>query len=150
MNNSLIEEVAKGDLNKVKELLKKGADINFVSEIGYTALHGCSISNYIDIAKLLISSNANIEAVVSKYGFTPLHFAAQEGNFEIVKLLVEAGANVNAKDNIGNGPLFRAGNKEIIGKYLIDNGADITMENEYGISPLNAPAMAYNYIKNLN
>jgi ankyrin repeat protein len=147
-NEQLFNSIQAGNLDQIQSLLNDGADINFIGEMGVTPLfYACKNSN-IKIIKFLLNNGASIDLQIKDSGFTPLHFAAQEGQFDILKLLVESGANVNAKDDWGNGPLWRAGNKIEIGKYLISKGADPKMENNSGISPYNSEAVAYEYIKN--
>jgi len=149
MEEELIQATAQNDLNKVKELVDKGVDINYVGNVGYACLHGASISGYAEIVEFALKSNASPNIVSKDSGFTPLHFAAQEGHKEIVQLLIDHQADVNAKDAYGNSPLWRAGNKEEIGLLLIQHGADMHQENNYDKSPANSPAMAYQYLKQL-
>ena len=58
-----------------------------------------------EIAKILISNGANINAVDDS-GETPLHKASAKGHLNIVKLLVNNGANVNAQAKDGCTPLY--------------------------------------------
>lgn len=68
---------------------------------------------------------------------TPLCVAISKGDIASVRKFIEYGANVNEKSN-GMTPLMvaaRYNNVEII-KLLIDNGADVTLENENGFDAL--------------
>ncbi|MGJ6125668.1 ankyrin repeat domain-containing protein [Mycolicibacterium sp. Y3] len=73
-------------------------------------------------------------------GLTPLHMAAINKNYDAAKALLEAGAQVDLQDKWGNTSLWRA----VFGKdgtlplveLLIHYGADPTIENESGNSPL--------------
>ncbi len=146
LNIDLLEATALNNYEKVVSLLKEGADPNYVGEQGYAPLHGASISGYNNIAEALITHGADINMHSGDGGFTALHFASLEGHLKIVELLVNAKADVNAKDDWGNGPLFRAGKNELIGTLLMDNGADPYMENNYGVSPKNSGAVAFEYL----
>lgn len=135
------------DLAQIESLIKNGVDINSNGTIGVSPLfYACQKEN-VEAIQLLLSHGASVDLPIEESGFTPLHYAAQEGLMNIVEILVQAGANVNATDNWGNGPLWRAGNKAQIGNYLVSKGADPNMKNNSGVSPLNSPAVAYEYLK---
>ncbi|WP_158010123.1 ankyrin repeat domain-containing protein [Hymenobacter glacialis] len=73
-------------------------------------------------------------------GWTALHFAAQSHDVEVAKKLLRAGATVDTQDSYGNTPLWRAtfesrGRGEMI-KFLLANGANATLKNHSGSSPL--------------
>ncbi|RSN68323.1 ankyrin repeat domain-containing protein [Candidatus Korarchaeum cryptofilum] len=100
LNRDLLKAAARGDLEKVRELLDKCADVNARDEFGCTPLrHAATIGN-IDIVKFLVERGADIDAK-DKFGFTPLHCATSGGHLDIVKFLVERGADVNARDEDG-------------------------------------------------
>ena len=71
-------------------------------------------------------------------GWTALHFAAQENSPEIIELLAGSKANLNIQEENGRTPLFIAifnrNDKSAI--TLLENGADITVNNNYGVSPM--------------
>ncbi len=58
--NPLVFAAENGDLNKVKELINSGTDINSRDEKGYTALRRASAEGYIEIVKFLISKGAYV------------------------------------------------------------------------------------------
>jgi ankyrin repeat protein len=86
---------ADGDLNKVKELLQKGFDVNVFDEnLSFTPLHYAVKGNHIEVAKYLISVGADVNAhQLEKIGETPLGEVAANCTYEIAELLVKAGAN---------------------------------------------------------
>lgn len=61
-----------------------------------TPLHIASNWNKIEIAKLLISKGAKVNAR-DRSGWTSLHWASFEGGAEVVELLISKGAEKNAK-----------------------------------------------------
>jgi ankyrin repeat protein/serine/threonine protein kinase len=142
-NKELLEASEKGDVEKVKELLKEGANINAKNKFGYTPLHVVADRGHIEIVKLLIEHGADVNAKDNIFGHTPLHKAAYNGHIEIVKLLIEHGADVNAKDIIiGVTPLHYAAYKahiEIV-KLLIEHGADVNAKDTVGFTPLHDAA----------
>jgi ankyrin repeat protein len=95
-----------GNLEVVKFLLDKGADINAVSKNQFSAspLQGAAAFHKIDLARFLIDRGANVNCCAAE-GEGPLHEAAGSGQIELAKLLLDHGANINARDNKGNTPL---------------------------------------------
>jgi ankyrin repeat protein len=100
----LIYAIEANDKKTVEYLIKKGADINLISQVyGGTKIRGQGV--------LL--------------NLTPLLIATEKGNKEISELLIKNGADVNAKNAWGETPLSLAkkrGYKEIVA-LLIANGA---------------------------
>ncbi|XP_021695049.1 uncharacterized protein LOC110674850 [Aedes aegypti] len=98
-----------------------------------TPLHTAAYNGYIEMVKLLIDHNVNIDTK-DDAGRTPLHRASRNGHHEVVKLLIDNGANVNTTDNEGWTPLHyasRNGQLEVV-KLLIDNGANVDTKNARG------------------
>lgn len=142
------------DLTGLKAVLRAGgnlASLNLNEELGNAAFFG-----HWKICDFLIRNGADVKARVNHTNETPLHSAlAKAGRpyyFYVVKLLVEKGANVNAKTspNVETGafmrdvrtkgetPLHRAAayaDEKTIA-YLIENGADKTIKDANGNSPL--------------
>lgn len=89
---ALQKAVHKGDVNKVQDLLDKGADIN---EWNFgTALIYAASENRLEIAKLLIDKGADMNAL-GKNGWTALGCAAAEGYGDMVDLLIGKGADID-------------------------------------------------------
>ena len=98
LNNQLRDACWNGNLEKVKSLREKGADMNAKSQCGSTLLHWACHSGKLEIAKYLIEKGADVNAK-DKEGATPFHYACRYGNLELVKYLVEEhGVDVNAKN----------------------------------------------------
>ena len=143
-------------------LIKHGININAQDENGNTALMFLSLSKYIyDIntinsAKLLIKSGADVN-LKNNGGMTALMNASAVGSDELVELLINAGARVNEVDNDGRTAIFYAcrgydvcsfyinynsfygysfsESVEVV-KFLIDNGADVNLKNNGGMTAL--------------
>ena len=122
--------VQTGDINQVKILISKGADVNSKGDSRRTPLHLTAITGSKDIAELLIANGAKLNAKSDlPVGLTPLHWAIVSGHKDIVELLISKGADVNKIDNYGITPLHSAvivGNKEIV-DILIAKGADLNI-----------------------
>ncbi|RZZ89220.1 ankyrin repeat domain-containing protein [Pseudoxanthomonas winnipegensis] len=98
MDDDLVDAFYQRDINRMKELIAAGADVNALDgdEMQSALLHSAAYFGFTDRARLLIEAGAdlNIENI-GKY--TPLHIAVQNGSIEIAAMLVDAGADVEAR-----------------------------------------------------
>ena len=119
--------------SSVRLLIEAGADVNAVSEAGYTPLQDADA----ECTELLIKAKADIEKADSQGG-TPLASAARWGDKEKVALLIKAGAEVNTTDNDGWTPLSWAAwfGYEEIAEQLIKAGADVNKKDKNGEGPI--------------
>ena len=91
---------------------------------------------HMEIAELLITKDADVDAKEDIYGRTPLYYPAWKGHKEIAELLIAEGADVNAKDgDEDRTPLHNGGsgrpNKEVA-ELLITEGADVNAKRDNG------------------
>ena len=129
----LKEAVKRNNFQDVHELIANGIDINEVSKaLQQTLLHLAAGLGHDQIAELLISNGANIDAKDLK-GSTPLHYAVGHNRIKTVKSLIENGANIHALTSLEVTPLDLAVSLELavfkcrtdIIRLLIENGADV-------------------------
>src|SRR5687768_14649938 len=92
----LIKAVESNNLNKVTELLKE-INANYSNGI-ITPLHIAVKNGNIEIAKLLIKSNANLN-IKDTSGNTPLNLAIKCKNLDLVKELIKAGTDLTEANN---------------------------------------------------
>jgi ankyrin repeat protein len=127
------------DLNVVKDLINKGADVNLVeNEFQNSALFMSISKNKIEISKYLINNGANVN-LLNIYNENVLFWAVVHKNYELVELLCNKGCNINIFNNKGQHPLFLAiKSKEYeIVKILIKYKANLEMkETIYEDTPL--------------
>ena len=105
---SVAAATKRGDLEKLRSLLAQGADVDSALGDGMTGLHWAARGGNADIAELLITSGANLEATTRIGANTPLHVAAKAGRGHVVATLVEAGSDANAITTTGAAPLHFA------------------------------------------
>lgn len=67
---------------------------------GWTPLHSAAQGNAVDVAKLLLKANANVDEV-SHLGETPLMVAARFGKIDVLELLLDEKADKTLKDDKG-------------------------------------------------
>jgi ankyrin repeat protein len=107
IDKELIKASEYNYLEKVKQLLEEGADVNAKDDFGKTALMWACEYGYKEIAELLIEKGADLNAQ-DKYGLTALIYATKWSQKEVVKLLLEKGADMNIKDKDGRTALWYA------------------------------------------
>ena len=106
------------DLQSFKILLEAGADANlFDGPIRLHALDYAAMQGRAEVAEMLLSHGARVNANDNIYSKTPLHFAIApcladvpclsdaSGHQEVIEVLIAHGADVNAKDAQGLTPL---------------------------------------------
>lgn len=119
---------SKPDIDVVKLLLDKGAEVNFENISGKTPIFYCNFSYSIELLTLLIKYRADIKHT-DKYNNTLLHddfFYYYDDNFEeYLKMLISFGIDINAENNVSHTPLFLCKNKKIQ-NILIKYGAIVS------------------------
>ena len=85
-----------GNLNRVKLLIERGADVNAEDKNGLTVLHFAAKSGNLKLVKWLVEKGLDVNSK-NVHGGTILHDAARSGNMELVRWLVGKGLDVNAK-----------------------------------------------------
>ena len=135
----LMYACSNGDLNVVKDIVMKGANLNATESVyGNSALFFAMCFKHYDIAKYLINAGADVN-IVNKDLETILSGAIDYNLFDFVELLCRKGINVNLVNNQSYTPIFLAianGYYEIT-KLLIKYGADLEVkEKVFGDTPL--------------
>jgi ankyrin repeat protein len=134
----------RGDIEKAKDLLQNGYDVNIRDEFGQTALIVAAEDCDLEMVKLLLAHGADVN-LQEKDGYTALmaaienQFWTEEDNeeqynaaLEIVKMLLKHGAHVNLKNEENYTALMIALDNSYleIAKLLLKNGAKITNEEQ--------------------
>lgn len=146
VNGELYDAVSAGQAKKVRELLRKKADVNYSESIrlaggGYvdewTPLMTAAISGNLRIVKMLVKSGAWVNYMNSHVA-NALWLAANGGHLDVVKYLVKHGAYVNNQDKDNITPLMIAtisGYTDVV-KYLLASSADVNLRHKDGDSSL--------------
>ncbi|KAF1798678.1 ankyrin repeat-containing domain protein [Mucor lusitanicus] len=109
----IFSSTSSGSLEKVKDLVERGADVNHRDNAGWAPLHEAALKGQYEIAEYLIQAGA----IVNVRGFeddTPLHDACSYGYADCVKLLVESGADVYALNTDKQRPIDLCDDKACI------------------------------------
>ena len=88
-NDRLLIAAKNGDINSVKVLIERGADVDARNWLGRTALHEAVLYKHIEIAKMLIEKGADVDAKDID-GWTAQEIAMKNGHYQIVELIKNA------------------------------------------------------------
>lgn len=146
VNGELFDAAQVGDSEKVLELIRKKADVNYsetipVTEGGdverWTPLMSAAAAGNMSIVKQLVNAGAWINYMNSKF-FNALWLASINGHLEVVKLLVANGAYVDNQSDDEMTPLMNAatyGHYDVA-KYLVTRKAKLNLVHKDGDSAL--------------
>ncbi|XP_055848375.1 alpha-latrotoxin-Lhe1a-like [Episyrphus balteatus] len=115
-----------GDVDILKVLIGKGADVNAKTKDGWTAVHFATHEVQIEFLEYLLNNGANIDAK-EENGSTALHIAAKSDYHDFVELLLKYGADIDATDDSGRTALYHAkkeGNDRVV-RTLLEFGCDL-------------------------
>ena len=101
--NDLGGAASAGNLEKIREWLKKGANINGKYDKDFTPLHWAATMNQVDAIQLLADEGADLNAR-DGHKSTPLLLAAFFGQAQSVDLLLQRGADPTLKNKDGSIP----------------------------------------------
>lgn len=144
-NDELLEAVEAGELSRVQQLVRDGANVNARTRAGLTALSLAVIRGHDAIALWLIQQGASLDARdrsgdrQQQYpGYSPVHYAAIYGRTAVLKAMLDQGVSVNLRDRNGYTLLMLAsenGHLETV-KLLLQRGADPNLRSATGETAL--------------
>ncbi|CAD5112184.1 DgyrCDS1418 [Dimorphilus gyrociliatus] len=139
VNEDLVKSAANGDSQKVEDILTRKcpeADVNGVFA-GHTALQAASQNGHLDVIKVLIKYNVDLE-VEDKDGDRSIHHAAFGDEPLAIELLYSAGCDLNSRNKRRQTALHIAVNKGHIGvvKMLLKLSCHPSLQDIEGDAPL--------------
>jgi ankyrin repeat protein len=136
----------RGDVERVRELLREGADVNAAQGDGMTALHWAAERGDAELARMLLYAGANVDAVTRLGAYGALHLASRSGRVGVIEVLLAGGADPGARTSTGDvTPLhFAAASGSVAAvSALLEGGADPGVrEDRWGQTPLMFAAAA--------
>nr|XP_023399712.1 E3 ubiquitin-protein ligase MIB1 isoform X1 [Loxodonta africana] len=137
LNEELVKAAANGDVAKVEDLLKRpDVDVNGQCA-GHTAMQLLVRMDHVDILKLLLKQNVDVEAE-DKDGDRAVHHAAFGDEGAVIEVLHRGSADLNARNKRRQTPLHIAVNKghlQVV-KTLLDFGCHPSLQDSEGDTPL--------------
>lgn len=137
--SAVADAAMRGDTDRIRALLRDGADVNAAQGDGMTALHWSALNGNLETMNVLLYAGATTEPLTRVGRYTPLHLAASRGHAASVARLLEAGARPNPVTETGVQPLHlaaQAGNPEAV-EALLARGADVNArDGTHGRTPL--------------
>ena len=121
-----------GDLERVRQLIQEGQDVNRGNSYGTTPLMRAARYGRDQVVQELIRAGADVNGK-DDYKQTALHKASSCGHSSVIKTLAEAGANLNVQDWRGVTPLMWAaywGCANVVVE-LIRAGADVSVVSSH-------------------
>lgn len=140
------------DLDELKALIDKGADIHAKNKNGDSAVTLAVRYGHADVLQVLIKNGADIEA--THQGLAPLMHAVENGHADALRILIESGADIEAMhessflrtsiNKVATNALMLATKKAHVDcmRILLEGGASTEVRDEDGITPLMFAAMA--------
>ncbi len=158
LNLALIKAAQRCNTKKVDELLKQGADINYVDVDGISpliwSLDKINSPGYpVDTAIFLLNKGANVN-IKPKFALPALARAVAHNNVAITKLILDKGADVNMEFNGGHRKTPVMCSSLIFGAIyncpdtihlLIERGANIDYKNGIGRTALEQAQILNNH-----
>lgn len=138
MNEQLFKVVEGKEVDRVRDLLDKGVDINAQDTQGRTAIMIATYANDVEMVKVLIAEGADVDIQDNMLN-TPFLYAGAEGYMEILKLMIAAGADPTITNRYGGVALIPAsehGYVEVVNELLTNTKTDVNHVNNLGWTAL--------------
>jgi len=97
LNDTWFFEVRRGNVTTLRELLHRGADVEWPDDYGDRAIHLAAIDNSTDVLRFLLSAGASVNAR-NRQGNTALHIATEFGQTAMQLQLIAGGADLEMRN----------------------------------------------------
>lgn len=142
-SNDLFQAIEEESLDRVRQLINSGVDVNAHEEEEYFSICRAAIIGNIEILQALIDCGADINctSIIANV----LHCARNIDRLKLIKIvqiLIDCGANIDAPDDCQWTPLIVAAREGIVeaAKELLFSGAQLQCQTSYGATALNRAA----------
>lgn len=138
LTQELSNAVLASSQERIRFLVKKGADINALDPQGYAPVHTAARKRHPELISLFADLKADLN-LPDADGMTPLQHAVMRNHVPTVKMLLERGADIEKPNKEGYSPLALAlaELKFEVAKVLLDAGAHIdTTAGPEALTPL--------------
>ena len=129
---ALVVAAKNDDLQAVRALIAKRANVNEPARDGSTALLWATYNSNLDMARVLIDAIAPVNTP-NHYGITPLLQASRAGDAPLIAVLLKAGADYAVTHPDGETPLMaaaRTGRVDAV-RLLLEAGANVNAADTY-------------------
>ncbi|KHD88127.1 MAG: hypothetical protein OM95_11355 [Bdellovibrio sp. ArHS] len=133
----MLEVVKRHDIDGVKEALRKRVNLEVTDSQRRTPLLIATENNDVEIAWLLISAGADVNAQDAKHE-TPLLRAGSDGRLQLLRMMLKAKPDFKVLDRHGATPLIPAAEKghvEVV-RELVQTKIDLDHRNQLGWTAL--------------
>ena len=90
IHTAILESAAKGDIETMRSLISKQADVNTADYDKRTALHISSACGHLEVVQFLLANGADVKRL-DRWGRSAIADAIHEGHFTIEQTLRHAG-----------------------------------------------------------
>jgi hypothetical protein len=129
--SALVLAARAGQDELVREMIKRGVDIDRIGEDGFTALGGAAFSGRRSMVRLLILAGADVEKLGAS-GQAPLHLASLAGQLDVVDEMLRLKVPFELLNRQRETPLDVAaavGQQGVMDR-LIEAGADLSLAGQ--------------------
>ena len=141
-NSALILSIKNLEITTL--LIKYNANVNYKNLVGQTTLIHACINNNINIIKLLLENDTDINIKNNSYNTAMNYLCSSCENPKIIEDFVLLGANINNVNSFGNTPIYGLCNNVMdlndkikLIKLFISKGCNVNNKNIYGRSIIN-------------
>jgi uncharacterized protein len=138
-DGELIVAARAGDVDRVRSLLERDADVDARDASGATALVAAAYSNHVDVARSLIEAGADVNVKDERQQSAYLIATSEVGDDpRLLELTLANGADIDARDSYNGTGLIRAadrGHVRIVER-LLDTEVEIDHVNRLGWTAL--------------
>lgn len=138
INEQLLHATENGEINIIRELIQKGADLDVQDAEGRTPVMIATYNHDIKASEILIKAGANVD-IQDKMRNNPFLYAGAEGYTDILRLTIEAHADPTITNRYGGTALIPAsehGHLEVIKELLTKTDINVNHINDLGWTAL--------------